>query len=74
VVAVLEAGVDGVDLFRRNQRLVEEVAALLGAEIIRVRRRDFRGQTQRADDRIEQIGDDRNAVVACSIDRAISSS
>ena len=64
VVAVLETGVDGIDMVGGGERTVEKIAAFLGAEIAGVRCGNLREQAQRAGDRVDQARCDRDAVVA----------
>src|SRR6266446_4481976 len=54
MITILEAGIYRVDLIRRDQGLIEQIAALLGAEG-RIGRCYFGDHAQRAGNRFQQI-------------------
>jgi hypothetical protein len=64
VVAVLEAGVDGVYVIGRQQRPVEHIATAVMAEVARLVGLDGGDHPQGADGGIEQRGDGGDGLVA----------
>ena len=67
MITILEAGIYRVDLIRRDQGLIEQIAALLGAEVGRIGRCYFGDHAQRAGNRFQQISGHGNTVIPCPL-------